>query len=325
MVGSGGRKPKGLQPKGPTPRAQDREKAAKRRGTAQPSRRTTSSRATPASGTQPRTSQPRASQRPPARTSSREGTEVVAGRNSVVEALRAHVPATALYLAQRVDADDRVKEALRLATGRRLPLLEVPRSELDRLTAGAVHQGLALQVPPYQYAHPDDLLRRAQDSGEAPLLVALDSVTDPRNLGAVVRSAAAFGAHGVVVPERRSAGMTAGAWKSSAGAAVRVPVARATNLSRQLESYRDAGLVTVGLTADGDVDLYDLEAAVDPLVLVVGSEDQGLSRLVERACDLLIRIPIASTTESLNAGVAAGIVLCEVAHRRRQGEMPSPG
>jgi 23S rRNA (guanosine2251-2'-O)-methyltransferase len=233
-----------------------------------------------------------------------------------VEALRAHVPATALYVAERVDSDDRVKEALRIATGRRLPLLEVPRSELDRLSGGAVHQGLALQVPPYQYAHPDDLLRRAADTGKAPLIVALDSVTDPRNLGAVVRSAAAFGAHGVVVQERRSAGMTAGAWKSSAGAAARVPVARATNLTRQLESYRDAGLVTVGLAADGELDLYDLEVAVDPLVLVVGSEDQGLSRLVERACDLRVRIPIAATTESLNAGVAAGIVLCEVARRR---------
>jgi 23S rRNA (guanosine2251-2'-O)-methyltransferase len=318
VVGSGGRKPKGLRPKGPTPRAEDREKAAKRHGTAQPTQRGSGQPAQRGSG-QPaqRGSQASGSRRPPSRAASREGTEVVAGRNSVVEALRAHVPATALYVAERVDADDRVKEALRLANGRGLPLLEVPRSELDRLSGRAVHQGLALQVPPYQYLHPDDLLRRAADTGQPPLLVALDSVTDPRNLGAVVRSAAAFGAHGVVVPERRSAGMTAGAWKSSAGAAARVPVARATNLTRQLESYRDAGLVTVGLASDGPLDLYDLEVAVDPLVLVVGSEDAGLSRLVERACDLLVRIPIAATTESLNAGVAAGIVLCEVARRRR--------
>jgi 23S rRNA (guanosine2251-2'-O)-methyltransferase len=131
------------------------------------------------------------------------------------------------------------------------------------------------------------------------------------------RSAAAFGAHGVVVPERRSAGMTAGAWKSSAGAAVRVPVARATNLTRQLEAYRSAGLVTVGLAASGSLDVGDLEVAVDPLVLVIGSEDQGLSRLVERACDLVVRIPIAASTESLNAGVAAGIALYEIARHRR--------
>jgi 23S rRNA (guanosine2251-2'-O)-methyltransferase len=250
------------------------------------------------------------------RTSLRDGAEVVAGRNSVVEALRAGVPATALFVAERVDADDRVREAMRLAAGRGLPLLEAPRSELDRMTAGAVHQGLALQVPAYTYAHPDDLPARAEAAGQTALLVALDGVTDPRNLGAVVRSAAAFGAHGVVVPERRSAGMTAGAWKASAGAAARVPVARATNLTRQLESYRSNGFVVVGLSADGTVDAADLEVAVDPLVLVVGSEGQGLSRLVERACDVLVRIPMAVGTESLNAGVAAGIVLYEVARHR---------
>jgi 23S rRNA (guanosine2251-2'-O)-methyltransferase len=182
-----------------------------------------------------------------------------------------------------------------------------------------VHQGLALQVPPYRYAHPDDLAALAADSGQVPLLVALDSVTDPRNLGAVLRCAAAFGAHGVVIPERRSAGMSAGAWKASAGAATRVRVARATNLTRQLEAYRSAGYAVVGLSADGPVSAADLEVATGPLVLVVGSEDQGLSRLVERACDVLVSIPMASGTESLNAGVAAGIVLYEVARRRSAG------
>jgi 23S rRNA (guanosine2251-2'-O)-methyltransferase len=240
----------------------------------------------------------------------------VAGRNAVVEALRAQVPATTLWVAARIDTDDRVREALNLANERRLPILEAPRPELDRLTGGAVHQGLALQVPPYSYAHPDDLPGRADGSTHPPLIVALDGVTDPRNLGAVVRSAAAFGACGVVVPERRSAGMTAGAWKASAGAASRVPVARATNLTRQLEKYASAGFVVVGLAADGTVDAADLEVASGPLVVVVGAEGEGLSRLVARACDLLVRIPMASGTESLNAGVAAGIVLYEVARKR---------
>ncbi len=238
------------------------------------------------------------------------------GRNSVVEALRAGVPATALYVAERIDADDRVREAIKLAADRGLPLLESPRAELDRITSGAVHQGLGLQVPPYVYAHADDLVQRAADAGQAPLIVALDGVTDPRNLGAIVRSAAAFGAHGVVVPDRRSAGMTAGAWKASAGAAARVPVARVTNLTRQLEAYRRAGFVVVGLSASGVVQAHDLEASVDPLVLVVGSEDQGLSRLVERSCDVLVSIPMGAGNESLNAGVAAGIVLYEVARHR---------
>ncbi|KWW98040.1 23S rRNA (guanosine(2251)-2'-O)-methyltransferase RlmB [Carbonactinospora thermoautotrophica] len=242
--------------------------------------------------------------------------EVVAGRNPVLEALHAHVPAKALYVAVGIDFDDRVREALKIATDTGVPLLEVTRSELDRLTGGALHQGLALQIPPYEYAHPDDLVERARDAAEEPLIVALDGVTDPRNLGAVVRSAAAFGAHGVVVPERRAAGMTAGAWKASAGAAARLPVARATNLTQALKAYQKAGLMVVGLAADGAVDLADLELAVDPLVLVVGSEGRGLSRLVAQTCDLLVRIPIAAHTESLNAGVAAGIALYEVARRR---------
>jgi 23S rRNA (guanosine2251-2'-O)-methyltransferase len=179
-----------------------------------------------------------------------------------------------------------------------------------------VHQGLALQVPPYTYLHPDDLLGLALKA-PAPLLVALDGVTDPRNLGAVVRSAAAFGAQGVLIPERRSAAMTASAWRTSAGAAARLPVARATNLVRALKDLKNGGLFLVGLAADGAVALDDLEVATDPLVVVVGSEGAGLSRLVAATCDLIVSIPMAGGTESLNAGIAAAVTLAEVARRRR--------
>ena len=141
---------------------------------------------------------------------------MIAGRNPVVEALRASVPGTALYVAERIDTDDRVKEALRRAVDSGVPILEGPRPELDRLTGGAVHQGLVLQVPAYEYAHPDALLEQARDGTRAPV-VALDNVTDPRNLGAVIRStAAAFGGSGVVVPQRRAAGMSVGAWRAPA-------------------------------------------------------------------------------------------------------------
>ena len=244
-------------------------------------------------------------------------TETVAGRNAVVEALRAGVPVKALYVAERVDLDDRVREVLRIAADRHLPLLEAPRPELDRITMGAVHQGVALTVPPYLYAHPDDLVAAARQAGETPLVVALDGVTDPRNLGAVIRSAAAFGAHGVVVPERRSAGLTAGAWKASAGAAARVPVARATNLARQLRSYRDGGLFVVGLAGDGETEMSELDAAMSPLCVVVGGEGSGLSRVARQVCDLVARIPMTREVESLNAGVAAGIALYEIARIRR--------
>jgi 23S rRNA (guanosine2251-2'-O)-methyltransferase len=242
--------------------------------------------------------------------------EVVAGRNAVLEALRAAVPATALYAGPRLDADDRVREVITLAAQSGIPMIEAGRPELDRLTAGSVHQGLALRVTPYDYAHPADLTARAAVSGEPPLIVALDGVTDPRNLGAIARSAAAFGGHGVLIPARRSARVTAGAWKASAGALARVPVAQAPNLVRALTSYQDEGCFVVGLDAAGTVGVGDLEVAEGPLVLVVGSEGRGLSRLVSQRCDLLARIPMAAATESLNAGVAAGIALHEIARRR---------
>ena len=242
-----------------------------------------------------------------------DAAEFVAGRNSVVESLRAGVPSAVLYVGARVQHDERISEAIKLAADHGVVVLEAGAAELDRLTGGALHQGVALRVRPYAYAHPDDLLARAADAGQLPLIVALDGVTDPRNLGAIVRSAAAFGAHGVVVPSRRGAGVTAGAWKASAGALARVPVARAVNLARALQSYQEAGVFLAGLDAAGDTGIRDLDLATAPLAVVIGSEGRGLSRIVAQACDVLVRIPIAARTESLNAGVAAGIALYEVA------------
>jgi 23S rRNA (guanosine2251-2'-O)-methyltransferase len=305
QVGSGGQRRRGLEGKGPTPKAADRPnhkahkmaKAAERRG------------GTGGGGGGGSHS---------GRTSTRRNkasSEMVAGRNSVLEALRTDVPVTTMYVAGRIDSDDRVREALKIATERGIPVLETPRGELDRLTDGAVHQGLALQVPPYEYAHPSDLID--PEAPGIPLVVALDGITDPRNLGAIVRSVAAFGGHGVVVPSRRSVGMTASAWKTSAGAAARIPVAQATNLTRALEDYRKAGFFIIGLDMDGDVELPDLELASEPLVVVVGSEGKGLSRLVRETCDQIVSVPMSSAVESLNAGIATGVTLYEVARRRR--------
>ncbi len=294
-AGSGGRVRRGLEGRGPTPKAKDRpyHQQYKKRAKAE------------------RT----ASARPKRRTGSSDA-EWVAGRNSVVEALRARIPVSGVYVAEGAERDGRLREAFKLAADQGLSLLEVTRNELDSMTGGAVHQGLAARVPAYDYADPDDLLARAKEAGEPPLIVALDSVTDPRNLGAVVRSAAGFGAHGVVVPERRAAGMTASAWKTSAGAAARIPVARTVNLVRQLKAYQDAGCMVVGLAADGTVDLPDLDLADGPLVVVVGSEGKGLSRLVSETCDQLVAIPMANQLESLNAGVAASVTLYAIARAR---------
>jgi 23S rRNA (guanosine2251-2'-O)-methyltransferase len=295
-AGSGGRVKRGLEGKGPTPKAKDRPyhkahkdaKRAERTETTRPKRRTTKS----------------------------TDAEWVAGRNSVVEALRAGIPITAVYVAEGAERDGRLREAFKIAAEQGYSMMEVTRGEMDRMTGGAVHQGLAARLPSYEYAHPDDLLDRAAELGEKPLIVALDSVTDPRNLGAVIRSAAGFGAHGVLIPERRAAGMTASAWKTSAGAAARIPVAQTVNLTRQLRAYQDAGCMVVGLAADGDVALPDLELADGPLVVVVGSEGKGLGRLVTETCDQLVSIPMANQLESLNAGVAASVSLYSIAQAR---------
>jgi 23S rRNA (guanosine2251-2'-O)-methyltransferase len=293
-AGSGGRVRRGLEGRGPTPKAKDRpHHKAHQQGQ----------------------KQERAQQARPKRRGTADS-EWVAGRNSVLEALRAGIPVTGVYVAEGAQRDGRLREAFSLAAEQGVSLLEVGSGELDRMTGGAVHQGLAARIPPYDYAHPDDLLALAAERGEPPLVVALDSVTDPRNLGAVIRSASGFGAHGVLIPERRAAGMTAAAWKSSAGAAARVPVAQTVNLVRQLKAYQQAGCMVVGLAADGEVSLPDLDLVDGPLVVVVGSEGKGLSRLVSETCDQLVSVPMAGKLESLNAGVAAGVALYAIARAR---------
>jgi 23S rRNA (guanosine2251-2'-O)-methyltransferase len=288
-VGSGGQRRRGLEGRGPTPPAHLRPNHPAAKRTARPQ-----------------------SYRP-AKPS--DDTEHVLGRNPVLECLRAGVPATALYVALGAEADERLTESVARAAECGIAILEVPRTDLDRLTANGLHQGVALQVPPYIYAHPDDLLAAGSQSPPA-LIVALDNISDPRNLGAIVRSVAAFGGHGVLIPQRRSASVTAVAWRTSAGAAARLPVARATNLTRTLRDYAEHGLQIVGLDADGETALDDLDGT-DPLVLVVGSEGKGLSRLVRQNCDAVVSIPMAGSAESLNASVAAGVVLAEIARQRR--------
>ncbi len=294
-VGSGGVRRRGLEGRGATPPAHQRphHPAAKRAAKAGKSQQ---------------------QQRRPARKT--DDTEVVLGRNPVLECLRTGVPATALYVALGADADERLTESVRIAADSGISILEVPRHDLDRIAVNGLHQGLALQVPPYSYAHPDDLLADATRDSTPALLVALDNISDPRNLGAIVRSVAAFGGHGVLIPQRRSASVTAVAWRTSAGAAARVPVARAPNLTRALKNWADAGLQVIGLDAEGDTTVDELEGT-GPVVLVVGSEGKGLSRLVRENCDAVVSIPMAGPTESLNASVAAGVVLAEIARQRR--------
>jgi 23S rRNA (guanosine2251-2'-O)-methyltransferase len=291
-VGSGGVRRRGLEGKGATPAAIQRphHPAAKRAAKAAKQQR--------------------------GRMRKTDEVELVLGRNPVVECLRAGVPANALYVALGAESDERLTESVTRAADSGIAILEVPRFDLDRMSTNGLHQGIALQVPPYDYAHPDDMLKWATSDAFPALLVALDNISDPRNLGAIVRSVAAFGGHGVLIPQRRSASVTAVAWRTSAGAAARLRVARATNLNRTLKSWSDAGLQIVGLDADGDTPLDELDAS-GPTVVVVGSEGKGLSRLVRENCDAVLSIPMAGPTESLNASVAAGVVLAEIARQRR--------
>ena len=292
VKGSGGARRRGLRGKGPTPKAEDRVYHAAHKRKLERQRRDQGRHDRSAS------------------------TELVVGRNPVIECLHARVPATALYIAQGTRNDDRLTEAVQLAHSRSIPLIEVPRLELDSMTGNGLHQGVGLQIPPFEYADVFDLISTVADSKEQGMIVVLDNITDPRNLGAVIRSTAAFGGQGVVIPERRSASVTAVAWRTSAGTAARLPVAKATNITRTLKEFQQNGYQVVGLDAGGDT-TYDSYDGTGPVVIVVGSEGKGLSRLVRETCDVLVSVPTTSWVESLNASVAAGVVLSEFSRQRR--------
>lgn len=291
--GTGGKNKRRLEGKGPTPKAEDRpyHAAAKRKKAAEKK-------------VSPRTRTGR-SERPKG--------EIVSGRNAVLEALRASVPATELIVARSIDVDDRVAESLQLALHHQLPIREVHRAELEGINANS--QGIILAIKPYQYSSFQEITERAN---HPILMVALDGVTDPRNLGAIVRSAAAFGAAGVVMTERRAAAMTASAWKSSAGAAARLPVAQVTNMARTIDDAKKLGCFVIGLDGESDETLSGMKVAKENVMIVVGSEGKGLSRLVREKCDLVVSIPMRATTESLNASVATSIALFWVDEQRRK-------
>ena len=241
--------------------------------------------------------------------------DAVAGKNSVVEALRAKIPAKELVVAIKVELDEKISEAIRLAKNSDLPIKELPRRALDELTGNANHQGIALVIKPFNYSELDQIIAKAK---KPMMLIGLDGITDPHNLGAVVRSAAAFGADGVVIPERRNASMTGSAWKASAGAAARMPIAQVTNLVRSIEDAKKAGCFVIGLDAEGDSELSKMNLANESIYIIVGSEGKGLSRLVREKCDLVVSIAMQSTVESLNASVATAITMHWVATERNK-------
>lgn len=293
--GSGGQRRKGLEGKGPTPKAEDRVYHAKHKAKLERERRNSGRH-------------------------QKETAEMVVGRNPVIECLHAKVPATTLYIAAGTRNDKRLSEAVSMCNTRNIPIIEVQRHEMDRMTGNGMHQGIGLQIPPYKYAAVEDLIANAAENPRPGMFVILDNITDPRNLGAVIRSVAAFGGDGVIIPERRSASVTAVAWRTSAGTAARLPVARATNITRTVKEFQKNGYQVVGLDAGGDHTLDTYEGGTDPVVIVIGSEGKGISRLVSETCDVLMSIPMTGWVESLNASVAAGSVLSEFARQRRAAD-----
>lgn len=319
--GSGGKHRNALRGKGPTPKAEDRvyHKAYKARKQAEKRQR----------------SDPRLAARRRATKFTNDSDDLVIGRNAVLEALRVGVPASTLYVAARIEPDDRTREIIRIAGQHGLNLLEADRLEMDRIARSDHHQGVIMKAQPFQYSSLIELAERAERKARAmeaanskaarlaarPLFIALDGITDPQNLGAVIRSAAAFGANGVILPERRSASVNATAWKVSAGAAAHMPVARVVNLTKAIEALKERGYYSVGLDGGGSKLVGETGFETDPLVVVLGSEGKGLSRLTREACDAIASIPITSAVESLNASVAAGIALyATVNARRKAGE-----
>lgn len=239
----------------------------------------------------------------------------IIGINPVLEALRAGRPIRRLLIAEHRRRDRELQEILRRARERGIEARFVGRDALDREVPGARHQGVLAIATAKQYAELDDLLRIPADKGEAPLILVLDGVEDPRNLGAIIRTADAAGVHGVIIPERRAAGLTDTVAKAAAGALEHVPVAKVTNISHTLEELKKAGLWIVGAEAGGSQLLWDADLA-RPIALVLGGEDRGVRRLVREHCDYLLSLPLRGSISSLNVSVAAGVLLYEVLRQR---------
>ncbi|MEY3318574.1 MAG: 23S rRNA (guanosine(2251)-2'-O)-methyltransferase RlmB [Candidatus Nanopelagicaceae bacterium] len=302
-------KRRALRGKGPTPKAENRPNHKRYRDKDDSSRKEFGRKRTE----RKRIDSKRGNQKRDFRREPREHHDTIAGRNAVVEALRAGIPAKELVVAVGVDIDERLEESVRLAQKMGIGIREIERRQIENMTGIANHQGIALVAKPFQYSSQKEIFARAK---EPALFVAVDGVTDPRNIGAIARSAAAFGSDGLLIPERRNAPLTASAWKASAGAAARLPIAQVTNLVRSMQDAKEFGCFIVGLDGDADTEVEAMEIADQPIYLVVGSEGRGLSRLVRENCDLLIKIPMSNTVESLNASVAMSIALYAVDRKR---------
>lgn len=242
--------------------------------------------------------------------------EVVAGKHSVTEALKSGRTINKIWIAE--NAQKHLTLPI-IAEARKLGIViqHVDKRKLDQMVPGVQHQGVVAQAAPYAYVEVEDLFKVAEEKGEPPFLLLLDEIEDPHNLGSILRTADCTGAHGVVLPKRRSAQLTATVSKTSAGAVEYVPVARVTNLGQTIDQLKEMGVWVVGTVVDAVQELYDTEVFDGPVAIVIGNESKGMGRLIREKCDVLVKLPMAGKINSLNASVAAGVVMYEVLRRRR--------
>lgn len=240
--------------------------------------------------------------------------EMIEGRNAVLEALRAGRALDKVYIA-RGETDKALAHIAGLARERGVSVSDCDRRKLDAMSVTKAHQGVIAVCAVREYASLDDILALAESRGEAPFVVVCDEISDPHNLGAIIRSAECVGAHGVVIPKRRSAGLTAVVGKTSAGAAEHLPVARVANISAALQELKDRGLWVYGAAAEGSSPMWETDLT-GPLAMVIGSEGEGLGRLVRERCDFLVSIPLRGKVSSLNASTAAAVLMYEVLRQK---------
>jgi 23S rRNA (guanosine2251-2'-O)-methyltransferase len=243
----------------------------------------------------------------------------ILGRNPVLETLRSKREIHKILVAEGAQKGP-IQEIIRMAKEANVPIQFVPKKKIDQLSEGGNHQGVIAQVAAYKYFEVVDILERAKKRNEIPFLLILDEIEDPHNLGSIMRTADATGVHGIIIPKRRSVGLTATVAKASTGAIEHIPVARVTNLARTIDDLKEKGIWIAGTDAKGEIDYRKIDGLL-PLALVIGSEGKGIGRLIREKCDFLLSLPMTGHVTSLNASVAAGLLMYEVFRKRdRIGE-----
>lgn len=239
-----------------------------------------------------------------------EREDIVIGRNAVIEALKGERTIETLYIANS-KLEGSINAIVSLAKEKRIIIKEVDKRKLDSMCEGAVHQGVIAKVTPFKYSEVSDILALAEEKGEAPFIVILDEVEDPHNLGSIARTAELFGVHGIIIPKRRSASVSATVYKSSVGAIEHVKIAKVTNLNATIEDLKEKGLWVYGADIRAEEYSYQVDFS-GPCAIIIGNEGRGISKLTVQKCDKLIKIPMVGKINSLNASVAGGIMMYEV-------------